>query len=254
LQTADHIPPDVWAVNAPLWKLAVRGSLRWARVLILCAHLVLIGGGYLAVLCIAEWRGVSVWNAMSNLDESIPALPWTFAVYATLYLYFPITVLLAPRGLRGVRALLYHLQAQLVVSVLSWVVFLTLPTRIHVRDQMPPALASSGRFLQEAYAQLYALDAPWNAWPSLHISLSLLMLLCSAHFTRMKVGRHELWKRGKLDTLAIAIAAPCWLALCVSVLTTKQHFVLDVWTGALVGWLTWCLYLRKLLDSLVLEA
>jgi membrane-associated phospholipid phosphatase len=215
---------------------------------VLLGHLVLVGGTYLCVLRIAEWRAVSLWDSTGAVDRWTPALPWAIAIYFTLYLYFPLTVLLAPRGPRGVEALLFHLQAQVLLTALTSLFFLALPTKIHLRQEMEQAMLTSGALVRGLYEQLYSLDSPWNAWPSLHVSLSLLMLLTCARFTHMRHGRHGLWRAGAHDSVAVAIAAPCWIVLCWSILATKQHFFFDVWTGAIAGWLTWRLYLRPRIE------
>lgn len=237
-------PPGVWAIHAPIWRVAAAGHPVLARLGVLLAHLVLVGGGYLAVLRIAQWRGISVWDSTGAVDRWMPALPWAVVVYFTLYLWFPLTVLLAPRGVRGTEALLHHLQAQVLLSLATYPFFLLLPTEIHVRGEMERVLLESGALVQGMYEELYSVDAPWNAWPSLHVSLSLLMLFTCLHFTRVRHDRHLFWRAGRADAIAALVAVPCWIALAWSILATKQHFFLDVWTGALAGWLAWRLYLR----------
>ncbi len=229
--------PQPWAWLRPLLRLERRPAL--ARCLILAAHLVLIGGGYSAVLRIAQLRSVSMFDSNTWVDQWVEPRPWAFWVYATLYLYFPITTLMSPRTRKGLLALLLHLQAQLVLSLVTWAVFLALPTEIHIRAQMEEAVQASSPILQQAYEVLYSLDAPWNAWPSLHVSLSLLMWLACVHFTIKPGERHTFWPRGPIDRWMIGVSFLAWLALCWSILATKQHFFFDVWTGALAGLGTW---------------
>ncbi len=243
-------PARVWAVNSPVWHLAARGSTGWARLAILLLHLVVIGGGYLGVLRIAGWREVSVWDSTTALDVWFPAMPWTIFVYMTLYLYWPITFLLAPRGRRGVEALLYQFQAQVLISLVTWIIFLVLPTEIYIREQMESLLPTSSELVQATYAHLYQVDAPWNAWPSLHVSLSLNMVMSWSHFTRMRTDRHRLWRRGRMDRVLTTISFVTWVALCTSIMTTKQHFFLDVWTGVLLSLAFWQFYLRRLLVAM----
>lgn len=237
-------PADVWAVHQPLWALAARGHDLGTRLLVLLAYLVLVGGGYLLVLRIAEWRGVSAFDSTGAVDRWVPAWPWTVYVYFTLYLWFPLTTALAPRGLRGIRALLLHLQAEVVLSLATYPIFLLLPTEITVRREMEELLGSTAGLTHELFEYLYSVDSPWNAWPSLHVSTSLLMLFTCVHFTRVKRDRHRWWRRGRADVLFVALAVPAWVALSLSIMTTKQHFFLDVWTGVLAGLLVWIFYLR----------
>jgi hypothetical protein len=237
-------PAGVWRINAPIWRMACAGQLARARLWLVFTLLLFVGGGYLAVLKVAQWHGVSAWDSTGAVDRWMPALPWAVGIYVTLYLWFPLTMLLAPRGLRGIQALLYHQQAQVLLSLATYPFFLFLPTEIHVRSEMEQAITESGALVQGIYGWLYSVDAPFNAWPSLHVSTSLLMLFTSARFTHARHDRHRLWTAGRADTIIVAALALCWVALAWSILATKQHFFLDAWTGALAGWLAWRLYLR----------
>lgn len=240
--------PRPWAILRPILRLS--RHLLVARTVILAVHLVFIGGGYLAVLRLAEFRAVSVWDSHTWMDDWLSPVPWAFWVYATLYLYFPVTLVLSPRTRSGLRALLLHLQAQIILSVATWCVFLICPTEIHIRQQMELAVQESSPVLREVYEGLYRLDRPWNAWPSLHVSLSLLMLFACAHFTTQSGTRHGFWARGPMDRWMVLAGTAGWIALCWSILATKQHFFFDVWTGALAGLCTWTLYLRPRLRRL----
>jgi hypothetical protein len=246
--TSPSSTPRPWAILRPILRLSQHIGL--ARATILAIHLVFIGGGYRLVLYIAESRGISMWDSRSWIDDWVPPVPWAFWIYASLYLYFPITMLLCPGTRAGLRALLLHLQAQIILSLCTWCVFLICPTEIHIREQMEVAVQASTPILQEAYKSLYQLDSRWNAWPSLHVSLSLLMLLACAHFTTQPGSRHRLWSRGRGDRWMITAGSVAWLALCWSILATKQHFFFDLWTGALAGLVTWSFYLRPRLKSL----
>lgn len=175
-------------------------------------------------------------------------------MYATLYLYFPLTLALSPRTRTGLRALLVHLQAQIVLTVASGCVFLICPTEIHVRQQMEQAVQATTPAMREVYEGLYRLDRPWNAWPSLHVSLSLLMLLTCAHFKIKTASHHGFWARTRMDRWVLFAGTMTWLVLCWSILATKQHFFFDIWTGALAGFVTWTLYLRPRLEALQLQS
>ncbi len=245
------MPSTLWPVWSPLWKRRNRWGGWLVRFTIAAVMLVLNAAGYEAVLRIAEWRDVSLWDSTCWVDRAIPATPWSLLVYATLYLYFAATILLAPRGDRGCAALCLHMQAQVFLGLGTFVVFLTLPTHIGVRAEMEALLPEMAGPLRAAYERLYEVDVPYNAWPSLHVSLSLLMLLTSARFTLGRHQRHPYWPAGRGDGLVLALWWPAWVALCWSVVATKQHFFLDVWTGALAALCVWFLYLRRRLDRAV---
>ena len=90
--------PRVWRAWDPLWarRNALGGELLTLAGLVVL--LVVNGFGYPTVARIAAWRGVTVWDPTTPLDLWIPALPWTVAIYSTMYLYLPFGVLSAPRS------------------------------------------------------------------------------------------------------------------------------------------------------------
>lgn len=197
----------------------------------------LIGGGYLLTLRIALWRDASVADTRSFADEWFQATPWAVAIYVSLYLYFPVTVLIAPRTRDGWVALILNLQAQLWLALLSFSAFLVAPTFLHARAEMEAELEHASGWTSYLFEHIYSLDAPYNAWPSLHVSLSLVMVLTSQRLMR-----------GRFSRALIFAWWPAWLALLWSILATKQHHAFDIWTGALVGTLAWCFYLAPRLS------
>ncbi len=247
--TKPHSIPQHWKILRPILRLEPLPIA--SRLAILAIHLIFIGGGYWLVLQMAASRGFSIWDSHSGIDDLVPPTPWSIWIYTTLYLYFPITLALAPKTLAGLRILLFQLQAQIILSLATWCVFLLCPTEIHIRQQMELAVQDSSPFFQRAFGLLYKVDTPWNAWPSLHVSLSVLMLLVGSHLTTQPGARHTFWSPGIADRLAILIGVVAWLALCWSIMATKQHYFLDIWTGALAGLMTWIAYLRPRLASLI---
>lgn len=239
------MPSSLWPVWSPLWKQRGRWGGWMMRFVVAGVMVALNALGYETILRIAEWRDVSVWDSTCWVDRAISATPWSLGVYFTLYLYFAATILLAPRGDRGVAALCLHMQAQVLLGIGTFVIFLALPTYISVRAEMEALIPEMHGALRAAYEHLYEVDVPYNAWPSLHVSLSLLMLLTSARFTLGRHERHRYWPPGRWDRIVLALWWPAWVALCWSVVATKQHFFLDVWTGALAALVVWFLYLRR---------
>lgn len=201
--------------------------------------LVLLGGGYLLVLRIAVARGVSVADTRTFADSWFGPTPWAVAVYMTLWLYFPIVLVLAPRTRSGQASLLLLLQALLWLSLVSFTAFLATPTFLHSRAEMEDKLQHASGWVAQAFEHLYSLDAPYNAWPSLHVSMSLVLLLAAQRLMRGRFPRVLAWSWW-----------PAWIALLWSILATKQHHAFDVWTGAVAGALTWLLYLSPRLAAL----
>ncbi|MCB9915266.1 MAG: phosphatase PAP2 family protein [Planctomycetes bacterium] len=235
----DDPPAGLWPLWRPLWRRrAALGGLAVGLGSIVTS-LVVVGGGYLVVLRLAEARAVSIGDTRTVADTWFGPTPWAFWVYSTLYLYFPLAVWSAPRDDAGRAGLLANVQTQVGLALVSFAAFLAAPTYLFSRGEMEARLAGASGAWARAYETLYAIDAPYNGWPSLHVSLSLVLALTSRAFLRAR-GRRvlaELWW-------------PAWIALLWSILATKQHHALDVWTGALLGAAAWRLYLAPRLAAL----
>ncbi len=235
-------PPQLWRVLHPLWsrRAALRGH--FVGIASIGLMLVLIGGGYLVTLRLALARDVSLGDTRTVIDTYFGPTPWAVVVYMTLYLYFPITVALAPRDRSGWSTILLNLQAQLLLALGSFALFLVAPTYLHARSEMELQLQHAAPWALAVFDQLYLLDAPYNAWPSLHVSLSLLMVLTSQRLMR-----------GRFPRMLCLAWWPAWLVLLWSILATKQHHAFDIWTGVLAGALTWYAYLAPRLKHLTAD-
>ena len=90
------------------------------------------------------------------------------------------------------------------------------------------AMLDLGRASGWAVATLYAIDPPYNLFPSLHLSIAVL-----AAFAVWKAARR--YGLAAFVTLAVVAASVC---------TVKQHVVLDVVGGGALGMLVSFLILR----------
>jgi len=135
------------------------------------------------------------------------------------------------------------------ILLVSWIIFLFfifLPTEIHIREQIPSSTRTGEGTWGWAYGvMLHNADKPWNAWPSLHIIQSLLIVLTVDFWWCKKLQREPGFKN--IRHLARTVMWAGWLLLSASVLTTKQHFVWDLATGIVVALITWKLVLKPAL-------
>jgi len=188
------------------------------------------GGGYILVARVNAWRGETVLDLELALDRAIPFLDWSVFVYVTLYVYFVLPALVTPRDDHGLVRLFYLHTSLLAVTLFSFVVFLALPCEIRLLDQLPAELYEGG-LTSFAYRAVHTLDRPWNAWPSLHVSLSVMIAFYVTHERRgAKLTNALLWSH--------------WVLLAASITTTKQHHLVDLGTGAMLGVLVWYRWLR----------
>lgn len=152
---------------------------------------------------------------MTALDHAIGHQPWAFWAYVSLWLYVGI----APGLMLRLRDLLLHGSWAAALCATGLLVFYLVPTAVPPHT-LSPALAS-----HPGFALLQGVDAAGNACPSLHVA--------TAVFSAAWVQR-----------LAQCIGAPTWLRvfnlvwlllIVYSTMAIKQHVVLDVLAGALLG-------------------
>jgi membrane-associated phospholipid phosphatase len=146
-----------------------------------------------------------------TVDNRIPLLPAFVLPYLSLYVLLVISLwrfLKAETRIFTIAALAISLDL-----VISYLVFFFYQTRV----ERPVILGSD--VSSSILRTIYSLDKPFNAFPSLHTSLSTLLAL--------------LWGRiGSRIQPAIALWA---VFIIASTLFTKQHYIADVLGGVAVA-------------------
>ncbi|MDP6410523.1 MAG: phosphatase PAP2 family protein [Planctomycetota bacterium] len=243
------LPPRPWQVWRPVWRRRETLGGRWVACASIAALILVNGGGYLLVLHVARWRGITAWDPGTWIDDAIPALPWTIVVYLSLFAYFAAPLACPPRGDRGRLQTLLCIQALVGICAVSFAVFLLLPAQIHVRETMVAALPGEAGWIRALYRFQYFMDQPWNSWPSLHVSQTIVLAFCAQYWSGEVRERRAWLPRGRARTICLVAMWLAWAALAVSILTTKQHFAFDLLTGSLLGALVWVAYLRPALRA-----
>jgi membrane-associated phospholipid phosphatase len=151
------------------------------------------------------------------IDDLIPYRPRWVWIYS--FLYYPVLVYIN-FVVQSARHFLYITTSFLILLIFQMVFFLLFPVATpaewRVRDR---GRGHSERFL--AFVQRF--DASSNSFPSMHTSVATLTAMHLLPFFGP-------W----------AFAFPVLIAL--SCLFTKQHYVLDLPAGALLGWVVFQLY------------
>jgi len=179
--------------------------------------LVLAGCGYFVVAMLA--RSDTYWALDLGVDRAIPEVPaWVF-FYLTVYFVYSIPLVY----LQDIRQLAKLDVAQAATLLLCYVVFVLFPVateRVHVPivDLATFALATVREF-----------DPPWNCFPSTHCTTCTVASLAVFQASRRMGG----W-------LLVTT-----LLICLSTLLTKQHFLVDVVAGVMVGGTVWWLVDRS---------
>jgi membrane-associated phospholipid phosphatase len=143
------------------------------------------------------------------LDRATPFMPTTLWVYVSEYVFF-IAAYLSARDVLNLNRYVYAFVSLMLVSFLIfWAWPTTYPRALY---PLPDALDPLTRY---AFASLRETDTPANCLPSLHVSATLLTSLLF------------LGERRNYFPLFLGWA----LAIAISTLTTKQHYLADVISG-----------------------
>jgi len=156
-------------------------------------------------------------NLRTPLDDVIPYRPRWVWIYSGLY--YPVIVYInftveSPRQFLHI-AMSYIL---LLAAQMAFFVFFPVATPDEWRA-VNQRRGNSEKFL--AFVQSF--DSPANSFPSMHTSVAML--------TAMHLFPH-------LGVYALAFP----LLIAISCVFTKQHYLVDLPAGALLGWLVFRLY------------
>jgi membrane-associated phospholipid phosphatase len=153
------------------------------------------------------------------LDRALPVEPAWAPIYLSLFLaaLLPVFVLHQQDLIRRT------VNAYLAAWLASCVIFVSYPTIATIPAEVP-----GDGFLDWMLRTIYSSDVRYNCFPSLHVAQSFL-----AAFACWRVHR------------GVGGAAFVWATLVgVSTLFTKQHYFLDVASGALLAYVAYLAFMR----------
>jgi len=161
------------------------------------------------------------------VDEALPFWPLSGLVYFAMFAFLAGTFV-SLHSFDGATRFLY---ATLLAQAIGMAVFMLWPT-VYPREAFAlpvdagPLATALVKFCREA-------DQPVNCFPSLHVST---VAICLA----------TLWHRSSAASGAVPrlLGLLAGLAMIVSTLTFKQHYLLDVVAGAVLGCVSWWLCFR----------
>lgn len=170
-------------------------------------------------------HGPARWSVRTPIDDILPlAEPFVLA-YLSIYVLGALTFVAF--WLMSARLLSSTLIASILTLGASYSVYFAAQTFV-----ARPIILGDDPF-SEALRFVYAADEPFNAFPSLHVGLSMVMAV------------HWWWSRRR-----IGIWIVLWCGVIgSSTLFVRQHYVADVVAGLVVGGLA-CLLSRKIIDRL----
>lgn len=146
---------------------------------------------------------------MTWIDERVPFVPQTIFIYLSEYFLFGFVYFFA----KDMKNLNKYIYSFLFLQTFSVIVFLLFPTT-YPRDRFPltPDLDAWTVYF---FSGLRSADSPNSCMPSLHVSSCYLSAFVYLDEQREKFPIFFLWAT----------------AVGVSTLTTKQHYIADVFAG-----------------------
>ena len=156
------------------------------------------------------------WALALPIDKYIPLYPPALIPYLVgsfLFFAFPIWASLYSKRPEFEAYIISFLTA----TIISYIIYLTLPTYV-IRPEI-----HSQDFFSKAISLLYQNDYPHNAAPSGHTFYTLISFL----YIRV-------WNP-KVQGISLTIT----LLIIASTLLTKQHYMLDMISGLILGFITY---------------
>ena len=225
-----------WRIWSSTWRQ--RNGCRGHRISLSVMLVLLIGVALIYSLTnqLAAYRGWSAFNPNTILDDSIPFIYWMAIPYSTLYLYYPAAAWFGVKDDKMKRENIIFHQMMIITCWIVFALFIILPVEIDLRANMSLPYSA---FWQKQFALLHSVDEPWNAWPSLHIVQSLLIVL---------VIRRWFPSQKAIHSALHVLLWFAWISLVLSTMLIKQHFVWDVVTGIFYALVCWKYWFKPTLD------
>ena len=156
------------------------------------------------------------------VDRNTPFVAFTVWIYMSYFMTFVLAFILE----EDLERLNRYCLAEFLLTSISNIIFVLYPT-IYERNEVQ--LTGVDPLTTGLFELLYSLDKPVNCLPSLHVSSSYLAAFIWFNHRPKRFWCFLLW--------ATAIA--------ISTLTTKQHYLVDVWAGLGLAALVYVLLFRQ---------
>lgn len=136
-------------------------------------------------------------------ENYIPFLPWTFIIYSSAFIQALIVIRKIPK--ESLRKIVVVIGCMVILGLLTFLLF---PIQ-YPRELYPD---------HSVFVTFFRItDGAGNCFPSLHVAMSIIIAFCYGLVEKSKIRQSLMW----LWTILIII----------SVLTTKQHYLIDIFGG-----------------------
>ena len=179
--------------------------------------LVLISIFGMEALYILKPNGIELY---SKLDDYIPFVPEFIVFYILFFVFTPIPIIIfwKRKNINNI------IRSFIMVKAISLITYMFLQTEIN-----RPEINPNNSIFEKIVQYLYSTDQSKNLMPSLHVSLSLLTALWIAKY----------YPKIKIPILILGSL------IAISTVFVKQHVLIDVPTGLLLGIGAYLYYSKK---------
>ena len=177
----------------------------------------IIGGGIYTLLN-GRAGFVGAYNIQLDFEKYIPFMPWTIFIYYLIAPYF-VSIFFIEKHKDFLKVIL----GLWIIVVVSIFIFYIFPTT------MPRPKITEKGIIWTLFNALHYADGPNNLFPSGHVSLTSYIAYVIWHLRSRFIG---------------VLSGITAIAICLSTLTVKQHAVLDVLGGAVVGFIAFLIVFK----------
>jgi membrane-associated phospholipid phosphatase len=165
---------------------------------------------------------------LATIEPYIPLVSPFLIFYLSYFIFLLIPIFLTYSNRKELRKLAI---AYATILIISYIIFLAFPTKIIRPETIEPNGWNISPF-NEVLSAIYQNDSPYNAFPSTHVSLSLMaMLICFRYKKRFRRLAH--------------LSIPWFILIALSTLIIKQHYILDVAGGMVLSVIVYYIFYRE---------
>ena len=220
--------PRPWRMWNLVWKK--RGNTIHFTMLIGLFFSIAMVIPYTITNRITQFIGWTVFDPKLSIDESIPYIPLLNLAYISYYAYYILIPFFARNETQQKCAIMFS-QRLYICTIPVFLIFLLLPVEVDLRIDV-----KGDDVLTSLLTLVHSVDQPYNAWPSLHVTHSLCVVLSvPLIFNLSKYAHVSLWV--------------AWVLLTISTMTTQQHYLFDVVTGMIYAVTVHQLFIRPVLSD-----
>lgn len=166
----------------------------------------------------------------SSLDDKIPFCEYFIVPYILWFFYIGITFLYF---LNKERESFYGVCRYMFTGmIICLIIYTIIPTGLELRPEL-----TNDNIFSKMVAVIYSVDTSTNVCPSIHVFNSIAINTVIQH--------SEVFKHKRLVHIGSYVLA---IAICMSTVLLKQHSIIDVFWGCVLGIVLYPLSYRSMFD------